>query len=84
MGIEIKAPNRLAELAAKAYLSTSAERVKYIEQIRRYFQTTSCEQLDHEVSEIDNANLLRMLLAAGVPGCIQYRLVLQLAGAGKG
>ncbi len=83
MAIEIRAPNKLAELAAKAYLASGAERVKYIEEIRRYFQTTSCEQLDAELSQIDNANLLRMIMAAGVPACIQYRLVLQLARAGK-
>jgi len=73
--------NRLEELAAQTYLASGLQRQFYLNQLRDMIANTQIEELAHEISEITNLNLLRMLQAAGIPKGAQPALFAAIARA---
>jgi hypothetical protein len=62
------ARNRLRELAEVALLAEGELRILAIEGIRTFLFVTRPEEVEPLLLEITDASLLRMLVAAGMPG----------------
>lgn len=77
----MSAQNQLKNLLTEAALSSGAERVKWLNAVRQYIESTNCDILDQELAQIDRIVLLRMLQAAGVPSCLQARFLIQISKA---